>query len=212
MKNERIQALIAEGKEVERQTGMLRQTVINLANANSNGRRVPKLEVQKVINFVSEYIEHAPALMTLIEDATADYGEQENVRPILDATEEYFLTPDDIIPDRLGLVGLLDDAYLTHSLMQAISDRVKSHTGKSLLPMEPHTDNAFIRRLIGEPFASILDDRVADTLAGPSLRENIHKMLVVLGQLNLASGPDPIWGYAQASGISDTRLDALGVF
>lgn len=210
MNNERIQALIAEGKVIERQTGMLRQTVINLANGN--GRRVTELEVQKVINFVSEYIEHAPALMTLIEDATANYDEQENVRPILDATEEYFLAAEDIIPDRLGLVGLLDDAYLTHSLMQAISDRVKSHTGKSLLPMEPHADNAFIRRLIGEPFASILDERVAATLAGPSLQENIHKITIVLSQLNLASGPDPIWGYAQVSGISDARIHALGVF
>ncbi len=209
MKSEQIQALIAEGKAVERQTGMLRQTVINLAECN--GRRVTELEVQKVINFVSEYIEHAPALMTLIEDATANYDEQENVRPILDATEEYFLAAEDIIPDRFGLVGLLDDAYLTHSLMQAISDRVKSHTGKSLLPMEPHADNAFIRRLIGEPFASILDDRVEATLAGPGLQENIHKMLVILGQLNLAAGPDPIWGYAQAPGMSDTRLAALGV-
>ena len=49
------------------------------------------------------------------------------------------------------------------------------------------------------------------TLAGPSLQENIHKILTVLSKLNLASGPDPIWGYAQASGIVDTRVAALGV-
>lgn len=188
---------------------MLRQALISLAY--ENGRSVSELEVQKVINFVSEYIEHAPALMALIEDATAHSGSQREVQPILDATEDYFLAPDDIIPDRLGLIGLLDDAYLTHSLMQAISDRVKSQSGKSLLPLEPHDDNAFVRRLIGEPFASILDERVAATLAGPRLQQNITRILSVLSELNLSSEPDPIWGYSHASHVADARLDALGV-
>ena len=188
---------------------MLRQTVINLAIGND--RSVTELEVQKVINFVNEYIEHAPALMTLIEEAAANYGAQHDVQPILDATEDYFLDPDDTIPDHLGLVGLVDDAYLTHSLMQAISDRYKSQSGKSLLPLEPHEDNAFVRRLIGEPFASMLDEHVAATLGGPTLQQNITQILIVLGQLDLSSGPDPIWGYAHTSGMVDARVGALGV-
>jgi uncharacterized membrane protein YkvA (DUF1232 family) len=210
MQTERIRALIEEGKIIERQTGMLRQAVINLANANS--RSVTELEVQKVIDFVSEYIEHAPALMKLIEEAAANSGAQHDVQPILVATENYFLAPDDIIPDHLGLVGLVDDAYLTHSLMQAISDGYKSKSGKSLLPLEAHEDNAFVRRLIGEPFASILDDHVSATLGGPSVQQNIKQMLMALGQMNLSSGPDPIWGSVRASEIADARLGAMGVF
>jgi uncharacterized membrane protein YkvA (DUF1232 family) len=132
MQTRRIRALIEEGRTIERQTGILGQAVINLANAN--GRSVTELEVQKVTNFVSEYIEHAPALMKRIEEAAASSGAQHDVQPILDATENYFLAPDDVIPDHLGLVGLVDDAYLTHSLMQAISDRYKAQSGKSLLP------------------------------------------------------------------------------
>ncbi len=210
MQSERIRALIEEAKIIERQTGMLGQAVINLANAN--GRSVTELEVQKVIDFISEYIEHAPALMKLIEEAAANSGAQHEVQPILDATENYFLAPDDIIPDHLGLVGLVDDAYLTHSLMQAISDRYKSQSGKSLLPLETHENNAFVRRLIGEPFASILDDHVSATLGGPSVQQNIKQMLTALGQMNLSSVPDPVWGNARPSEIADARLGAMGVF
>lgn len=207
---DRIRALIEEGKSIERQTGMLRQAIINLAHVN--GRHVTELDVQKVVNFVSEYIEHAPALMNLIEEAAVTSGTQHNVQPILDTIEDYFLAADDTIPDRLGLVGLLDDAYLTHSLMQAMSDRYKSQSGKSLLPFETHEDNAFVKRLIGTPFVSILDDYVSATLGGPGMQQNIKQMLMALGQLNLSSVPDPIWGNARVSEIVDSRLGAMGVF
>jgi len=209
MKTERIRALIEDGKTIERQTGMLRRAIINLANAN--GRRVAKLEVQKVINFVDEYIEHAAALLELIEDAAMNSEALRDVRPILDAAEDYFLTEDDTIPDHLGLVGLVDDAYLTHCLMQAISDRYRLQSGKSLLPLEAHEDNAFVRRLIGEPFASILDDRVSATLGSPGVQQNINPMLTALGQLNLSSVPDPVWGVSHAAEIANARLEVMGV-
>lgn len=209
MQFDRIRALIEEGRAIERQTGMLRRAVINLARVN--GRILTELQVQKVINFVAEYIEHAPALMKLISEAAANSDALQHVQPILDITENYFLSPDDTIPDRLGLVGLLDDAYLTHSLMQAISDKYRSQSGQSLLPLEPHEDNAFIRRLIGEPFVSILDSYVTATLRSPDMLQNIGQTLKALGQLNLSSGPDPIWGNVRASDITDARLWTIGL-
>lgn len=210
MESKQIQALIEDGKSIERRSGMLRQAIINLATGN--GRRVTELDVQKVINFISEYIEHALALMMLIEDAALNSGVQHDVQPVLDATEDYFLAEDDIIPDHLGLVGLVDDAYLTHKLMQAISDRYRSQSGESLLPLDPQQDNAFVRRLIGEPFVTILDDHVAATLDGLTVQQNIKQILLALGQMNLSSGPDPIWGNTRTTEISDSRLTVIGVF
>ena len=210
MQTERIRALIEEGKVIERETGMLRQAVINLARVN--GQNVSELEVQKVVDFVCEYIEHAPALMLLIEEEASNNDQQNDVQPILDATEDYFLSPDDIIPDHFGLVGLLDDAYLTHSLMQAISDRHMSQSGKSLLPLEAHQINVFVRRLIGEPFVSILDDHVSATLGASTMQQNINRILRALGKLNLHARPDPIWGDAPASEIAGARLQTMVVF
>jgi uncharacterized membrane protein YkvA (DUF1232 family) len=204
MQIERIRTQIEEGKMIEQQSGVLHWAVSNLAKLN--GVRVTELQVKKIIDFVIEYIEHAPALMMIIEETAAMSGAQPDVQPILDVTEDYFLAADDIIPDHYGLVGLLDDAYLTHMLMEAISDRHKSQTGNSLLPIDSHETNTFIRRLIGEPFVSILDEHVATTLDGLSEKENINQILVALAQMNLSSISEPIWGSAPVTEIIGARI------
>ena len=205
MQIEQIWAKVKEGKMIEQQTGVLHRAIVNLSKLN--GVSVGESEVEKAIDFVIEYIEHAPALMTIIEEAAVTNGAQPDVQPILDATEDYFLAPDDIIPDHYGLVGLLDDAYLTHTLMEAISDRYKSKTGKSLLAMEVHEMNTFIRRLIGEPFVSLLDEHVSTTLASLNAEQEMNQMLVVLAQMNLSSVPGPIWGNARVTEITGARIE-----
>ena len=204
MQIERIQTQIEEGKIIEQQSGVLRRAVVDLAKLD--GVRVTELQVKKIIDFVTEYIEHAPALMMSIEETAAMSGAQPDVQPILDVIENYFLAPDDIIPDHYGLVGLLDDAYLTHMLVEAISNRHKSQTGKSLLPIDAHETNTFIRRLIGEPFVSILDEHVATTLDGLSETQNINQILVALAQMNLSSVPEPIRGNAPVTEIIGARI------
>jgi len=204
MQVERIRTQIEEAKIFEQQSGVLHRAVVNLAKLN--GVRVTELHVKKIIDFVTDYIEHAPALMMIIEESAAMSGALPDVQPILDVTEDYFLAPDDIIPDHYGLVGLLDDAYLTHMLMEAISDRYKLQTGKSLLPIDAHETNTFIRRLIGEPFVSILDEHVATTLDVLSEKQNINQILVALAQMNLSSVPEPIWENAPVAEIIGARI------
>jgi len=204
MQIERIRTQIEEGKMIEQQSGVLHRAVGNLAKLN--GVRVTELQLKKIIDFVTEYIEHAPALMMMIEETAAVSGALPDVQPILDVTEDYFLAPDDTIPDHYGLVGLLDDAYLTHMLMEAISNRHKSQTGKSLLPIDAHEMNTFIRRLIGEPFVSILDEHVATTLDGLSEKQNIDQILVALAQMNLPSVPETLQGNARVTEIIGARI------
>ena len=206
MQIEQIWAQIEEGKNIEQRTGSLRQAIINLLKQNSVS--VTDTEVTKIVDFVTDYIEHAPALMMVIEEAATRNGAQADVQPILTATEEYFLAADDIIPDHYGLVGLLDDAYLTHSLMEAISDRHKSHGGKSLLPIQAHALNAFIRRLIGAPFVNILDEHVATTMESLGAELDIDQMLAALSQIDLRPSPDPLWDDDVAAEISALRITA----
>ena len=208
MRIEQIRAQIEEGKDIERQSGVLRRAIINLAKQNDFSISGP--EVRKVVEFVTEYIEYAPALMTNIEEAAAQNDVLADVQPILDASEEYFLSPDDIIPDHYGLVGLLDDAYLTHSLMEAISDRYRSESGKSLLPIEAHELNTFIRRLIGAPFVSILDERVSMTFNDLTVEKNIGRMLGALAQMDLSSVRGPEWGDSGVPQITASRIPGTG--
>lgn len=192
MQIERIRAQIKEAKAIERQTGVLHRAIVNLVR--QNGASVGALQIGKVLDFVTEYIESAPALMLTVEKASIENDAQPCIKPLLDAIEEFFLTPDDIIPDHLGLAGLLDDAYLAHTLLQAISDKYESQSGNTLLPKDAYETNTFIRRLIGEPFVSMLDEHMATTLEGMCAVQDIDELLVALGQMRLSPVRQPVQG------------------
>jgi len=209
MQTEQIRRLINEGKQIERQQGLLRQGVIGLASLN--GTSLTEQQVQDAIALITEYIEHAPALIDLIEQSAATAGQSNVVQAVIAAAEDYFLSPHDLIPDHLGLLGLVDDAYLTHSLIQAMADKHETQTGKRLFPVDMHEMNAFFRNLVGEPCATMLDNHVSTTLNGPNIDQNLQQFLGAMSQFNLAAGPDPIWGNASASEIADVRLGAMGV-
>jgi len=204
MQIERIRAQIEEAKVIERQSGVLYQAVVNLAQ--QNGASVGALQVGKVIDVVTEYIESAPALMLIVEKAAKENGGQPFIQPLLDAIEDFFLAPDDIIPDHLGLAGLLDDAYLAHMLLAAISDKYESHSGKSLLPTDAHEANSFIRRLIGEPFVGMLDEHVSRVLEGLCAVEDIDRMLAVLEQLQLSPVRQRIRGSLRVSELIGVHI------
>lgn len=189
MQIDRIRAQIEEGKAVERQTGTLHRAVINLTRQNSWS--LPESDVGKIVDFVTDYIEYAPALMAAIEEDASANGTLSDVQPILDAAEDYFLAPDDVIPDHYGLVGLLDDAYLAHALIEVVSERCESQAGQPLLSAEAHDVNAFIRRLMGEPFIGILDEYLSTTVASLDRQENTHRMLIALAKTNLSAVPGP---------------------
>ena len=210
MQIQRVWDQIEEGKEIERRTGSLRLAVVDLVCRD--GARISELDVTRIVAFVIRYIEHAPVLMMAIEEAAARNGTLEDIQPILDASEHYFRAADDIIPDHFGLVGLLDDAYLTHSLMQAVSDRYKLQFGRSLLPVEAHGLNTFVRRLIGVPFVEVLDAQVAATMEGLNTETDINRVLAAFRDIDLVSAPDPLWGNLVASDVSFLRLMATGRF
>lgn len=208
MTNE-IRNLIQKGKQLDQQTGSLHDAILDFANRMDKG--VTEQQVQGVMQFITEYVEHAPALIDLIEETAAGMGKTDRIRPMTRVAEGYFLTEDDLIPDHLGLVGLLDDAYLTHSLIQAMADRHRAKTGLSLLPIEMHEINGFVRKLIGEPNGSLLDNYVAATLRIPEVQQNMLQTLEPFGEMNLSTAPDPMWGDASIAEIVEVRIGVMYV-
>jgi uncharacterized membrane protein YkvA (DUF1232 family) len=120
--------------------------------------------------FVKKYIEHAPALLDDLIQLANRAGIYKEIQPIIEVAVEYFLSPLDVIPDDLGLFGLLDDAYLTHRLIQRLVDNFQSKADKPLLPPELNDANSFIRKLIGEPQATILDNAVTYNFKPPAIQ------------------------------------------
>jgi uncharacterized membrane protein YkvA (DUF1232 family) len=180
-----IRSLIEEAKATERTSGVLYRAVIELAR--QNGMRISALEAGKVIDFATDYIEQAPALISAVENAVAARRKPPEVQPLLNVIEDFFLAPDDIIPDHLGLAGLLDDAYLAHKLLAAASDALEEQSGKTFLPKDAARANRFIRRLIGEPFATILDEHVEKTIENLGGVKGAGRMLIELAEVELSS-------------------------
>jgi uncharacterized membrane protein YkvA (DUF1232 family) len=199
--------MIKQAVAVERNTSNLADAIYGLAMLR--GVHLSSKQNAAVCKFIQEYVEHAPALLEKISSAAKKAGIYKQVRPILEAAEEYFFAPVDIIPDQFGLLGLVDDAYLTHSLIQALSDSYRDETGNTLLPVDLTNVNQFIRGLIGEPQGSMLDVGVANTLNSPLIQESLLGLLDYGAGFDM-TGPDPIWGNATMDEIVDARLGGMG--
>ena len=211
MRTEKIREMIKKAVVVENNTGNLAGAISQ--TAVMRGVQLNMSQVADMVKFVREYIEHAPALIDHIWAAAKKAGIHNQIKPILEAAEEYFFAPIDVIPDHLGLLGLVDDAYLTQSLIQAISQMYQANSGCTLLPLDLTAVNQFIRNLIGEPQASMLDAGVASVLNGAAFQQTLNPFLQPGAgtMIDMGGAPDPIWGNASVEEIANVRLGAMGV-
>jgi uncharacterized membrane protein YkvA (DUF1232 family) len=204
MKLQPIRKQIENAIAHEARTGTVAQLYRQACQVS--GHTPTQADVEGAVTFVRQYVEHAPAILEALEAAAKKAGVIQHLKPILEAAENYFLQPFDFIPDQLGLVGLTDDAYITHVLVQNAVEQYQQQTGRRLLPpqMDFAQANMVMRRLIGEPIATQLDLAVAQTFATPQLQNVIRQ----LSQWNasLPTGPDPIWGNANIDDIVNTKM------
>ncbi len=208
MQTQIIRKMIKEATTTEKNTRNLADALSGFARMR--GIQLSPQHVNEGVEFIRQYIEHVPILLDQINSAAKKTGISNQITPILEAAEQYFLNPLDIIPDHLGLLGLVDDAYLTQSLIQALSDKYRAQTGGTLLPVELTTVNQFIRSLIGEPQASMLDAAVQGALGGSVIEHSLKALLGAVDTFDMA-GPDPIWGNATPEEIANVQLGAWGV-
>jgi len=206
MRTAEIRKQIKAAIEDERRTNRMRGILVQMANARGSN---PSAEVlDGALAFVRDYIEHVPATIEAIAAAAPKIGDQAQLRQVLAAAEQYWFAALDIIPDHIGLTGLVDDAYYVLSLMHGISEGYRERTGTSLLSPNIGAANVFMRTLIGEPHASLLDASIATAQQGPALQNLINQMIRGIGQPMTV--PDPIWGNASIDEIVNARMGAMG--
>ena len=169
MQTQAIRELIAKAIAHEEATGQTARMLAEVAKAQSADATAA--EVDTTVVFIRDYIEQVPDLLESVDAAAAAIGIADYLKPILDAAEQYFITPLDVIFDHLGLIGLADDAYFAQRLLQSVSDTYQRWTGSPLLAIDLTPANNLIRGLIGEPQASQLDQAVAETLQHGSLQK-----------------------------------------
>jgi len=208
---ESVEKMIADAVADERRTGRLGNALRE--RAATHGRSPGQAEVQAAVDFVTEYVQHVTAYLRDGLEAAAAVGRESQMTEVVRAASEYWLAETDIIPDSLGLLGILDDAYYSLTLMQAVSDRYEEETGRALFSRNLKAANASIRNLIGEPAASQIDMYVGSRLNADPMTQ----MLRALTAMSFHRGAFPIprsqgiWGDEATEDVVRARLGRLGL-
>ena len=180
------------------------------AVAETSGMTPDDEDLERGTQFVCGYIEQVPYMLKVAATAAANVGLQDEMQTILGVARSYWLNDEDLIPDHLGVIGLLDDAYCSLSLLQAVSDHYRLQTGKHLFPDDLSAANRAMRRIIGEPYASDLDRVVTQALSEARVMEAVKGLASPEKQLNFA-GNATIWNHGPAGAMPVEALDGLGL-
>jgi uncharacterized membrane protein YkvA (DUF1232 family) len=174
------------------------------------GREATSDDLAQGAQFVFHYIEFVPYMMKVASTAAINVGLEPQMQQILQMVESYWIEGDDVIPDELGVIGLLDDAYCSLTSLQVVSDHYQLQTGKYLFPNDLSAANKAMRKIIGEPYGSELDRIVIRTMQETGLIDAVKSLASEEKRLNFAAN-STIWGHGPADELDITNLERLGL-
>lgn len=211
MNVEAIERQIERAISDESQSGRLRRALVE--HAKAHGREVGERELSGAVEFVVDYVRQVPVLMRDGLDTARLAGIEAEMRSVLGQASSYWEMPEDMIPDRLGLLGVLDDAYCSLSMIQSVSERHERETGRALFGPDLQSANEAMRRLIGEPVASQLDMYVGSMFDADPMLQMVRALTAVAQSghgldLPVDSGS---WGGRPVDEIVRSRLGSVGL-
>lgn len=180
------------------------------AVAERLGAQPARLELSRGASFVCNYIEQVPYLLTVAWTSAKSVGLEEEMASILEMVKSYWIEDDDVIPDHLGIIGLLDDAYCSLSSLQAVSDLYRMQSGKHLFPDDLGAANRIMRKIIGEPYSTELDGITAKAITDADVRESVKALSSPEKQQLLASQAT-IWNHGPVGELPVSQLGGLGL-
>jgi hypothetical protein len=121
-------------------------------------------ELESLNKFAMEYIHHVPDFLESLKQASENAGIENHVFPFLKVAEDYFTKPPTLPDDHLGLMALMDEAYLAHRLFEEVNDRYIARVGMPLIPWDMTLANVVAHQLVGEELANKLDALVQRTV------------------------------------------------
>jgi uncharacterized membrane protein YkvA (DUF1232 family) len=178
--------------------------------AEREGAHPNSIELAQGSSFIYNYIEQVPYLLTVAWTSARNVGLEAEIKSILEMVESYWIEDDDVIPDSLGIFGILDDAFCSLSSMQALSDLYRMQSGKYLFPDDLTSANKIMRKIIGEPFTTQLDEIVNKALADARVGEAV-KLLASPEKQQLIDAQATIWNHGPVSELPVSHLKGLGL-
>jgi len=129
--------------------------------------------VDALMTFITSYIKSVPSSLALVSAVSRHHGFFNYAAPFLHLAEDYFLQPPSAIPNSLGLDALLDEAFLAHRLLEEINDHHMKHLQRPLLPIDMTEANIIVHHLLGDTFATRLEELVQFTASQLLGREHV---------------------------------------
>lgn len=178
--------------------------------AEREGASPDDADVARGASFIYGYIEQVPYLLTVAWTAAKMVGLEVEMKSILNMIVSYWIEDDDVIPDSLGIIGVLDDAYCSMLSMQTMSDYYQQQTGKHLFPDDLTPANLIMRKIIGEPYATELEQIVNKAMKVAKLTEAV-KLLASPDKQHLFGSQATIWNHGPVKELPVDQLSGLGL-
>jgi len=180
------------------------------AVASQHGAEPGARELAQGSSFICNYLEQVPYLLTVAWTSAKNVGLENEMTSILQMVVSYWIEDDDVIPDNIGVFGLLDDAYCSLSSMQAVSNLYRMQTGKHLFPDDLTAVNEVMRKIIGEPYTTELDELVSEAIDDAGVEEAV-KWLASPEKQKLLDSQATIWNHGPVSQLPVSQLQGLGL-
>jgi hypothetical protein len=173
-----IKATINAALHRERESGRLRARIEQQLPQLRRKLLLPEREpVDALMSFISSYVESVPSCLRLVTAVSKRLGFFEYAAPFLHLAEDYFLQPPDDLPQDGGLEALLDESFLAHRLLEEVNDHHIRHLQRPLLPLDMTEANIIVHHLLGDEFATRLEQLVQFTADGLLHREHIWEQV-----------------------------------
>jgi hypothetical protein len=208
METAQIQKIITDQFADTQSALDLRKLLIKVAKRH--GASPDEVELAHGSSFIYNYLEQVPYLLTVAWTSARNVGLETEIKSILEMVESYWIEDDDVIPDSLGIFGLLDDAYCSLSSMQTLSDLYRMQSGKYLFPDDLTAANKIMRKIIGEPYITELDAIVSKAVTEARVKEAV-KSLSSPEKQQLLDSQATIWNHGPVSELPVSQLSGLGL-
>ena len=111
--------------------------------ANAPGHAPSERDTECISVLAVDYLRAVVGMLTACDLAAEKMGARAFADPLLKIAVTYFFDPDDLIPDSMGLYGLIDDAYLAHKFIIGLSTLVEAEKGFPLIE-DPHVETVMV--------------------------------------------------------------------
>ena len=165
-----IDAALVREKETRQLQQKLEQQLPDLRQTLLLPEHVP---VSALLGFITSYVDSVPGCLRLVTAVSKRLGFFDYAAPFLHMAEDYFMQPPEELPQDGGLEALLDEAFLAHRLLAEVNDHHIRHLQRPLLPVDMTEANIIVHHLLGDEFATRLEQLVQFTAAQLLDREHV---------------------------------------